>query len=60
MITSPTEQLIEVAKDNPECFKCGGPITELAEVRIITVRVEGEPCDVWAHADHAAPGWRKP
>lgn len=49
-------QLIEVAKNDPECFKCHESITELDEVRIVTVRVDGEPVNVWVHADHARPG----
>lgn len=54
MITS-AEQVIEAASNNPECFKCRQPITDLNEVRIITVRIEGKPVDVWAHAAHAKP-----
>lgn len=52
------EQLIEAAKSSPECFKCHEPITEFSEVRIVRVRVDGKPIDVWVHADHAGPpGW---
>lgn len=49
------EQLIEDARNSPECFKCREPITEFSEVRIVTVRVDGEPKNVWAHAAHAKP-----
>lgn len=49
------EQLIEDARSGPECFKCGEPITEFSEVRVVTVRVDGKPREVWAHAAHAEP-----
>lgn len=49
------EQVIEAARAQPECFKCREPITELEDVRIITVRVDGEPIQVWAHAAHSTP-----
>ncbi|WP_141659135.1 hypothetical protein [Mycobacterium europaeum] len=52
------QQIIDAANDDPECFKCGEPITDLNDVRIITVRVEGDPVEVWCHADHASPDWR--
>lgn len=48
-------QLIEVARSNPECFKCGEPIADLSDVRIVTVRVDGKPRNVWVHAAHAQP-----
>lgn len=51
------EQLLEEAKNGPECFKCREPITEFSQVRVVTVRVDGEPRDVWVHADHAKPDW---
>jgi hypothetical protein len=54
---SRVEQLLEAAKSDPECFKCQEPITEFNEVRVITVWVDGERMDVWAHADHAKPDW---
>lgn len=44
------EQLIEDAKNDPECYKCRRPITELSDARIVTVRVDGNPMDVWVHA----------
>jgi hypothetical protein len=56
-VMSGVEQLIEAANSNPECFKCREPVTDINEVRIITVRVRGKPIDVWAHADHASPTW---
>lgn len=49
------EQFLEAARNGPECFKCGEPITEFNEVRVVTVRVDGEPKDVWVHAAHAKP-----
>lgn len=52
------EMVINEAKSSPECFKCGRPITELAEVRIVTVRVDGERKDVWMDADCAKPDQR--
>jgi len=52
------EQLIEEARSSPECFKCHEPITEFSEVRIVTVRVDGDPLNVWVHADHVNPEWR--
>lgn len=54
---SSIERIIEAASNNPECFKCRNPITDLDQVRIITVRIEDEPVEVWVHADHAKPGW---
>lgn len=51
------EQFLEEARNAPECFKCRDPITEFNEVRVVTVRVDGEPRDVWVHADHAPPDW---
>lgn len=49
------EQLIEDAKNAPECFKCREPITEFEDVRIVIIRVDGEPRNVWVHAEHAKP-----
>lgn len=49
------EQFLEAAKNGPECFKCRQPITDFNEVRVVTVRIDGEPRDVWVHADHAKP-----
>lgn len=34
--------LFMAAQSSPECFKCGEPITRFSDVRIITVRVDGE------------------
>ena len=51
------EQFLEAARNSPECFKCQEPITEFNEVRVVTVRVDGERKDVWVHAAHAAPDW---
>ncbi|MEE3066597.1 MAG: hypothetical protein VYA67_22090 [Actinomycetota bacterium] len=51
------EQFLEAARNDPECFKCHEPITEFSEVRVITVRVDGEPRNVWVHAAHAQPGY---
>lgn len=50
-----TTGVIEGAKNSPECFKCEEPITEFSEVRIVTVRVDGEAMNVWVHAEHANP-----
>ena len=50
------EQIITEARNGPECFKCEKPITEFGEVRIVTVWIDGERKDVWAHAAHAKPG----
>lgn len=52
------EQFLEAARNNPECFKCREPITEFNEVRVVTVRIDGEARDVWVHAAHAAPDAR--
>lgn len=49
------EQFLEAARNSPECFKCREPIAEFSEVRVVTVRVDGERRDVWVHADHAKP-----
>lgn len=49
------EQFLEAASNGPECFKCREPITAFNEVRVITVRIDGEPKSVWVHADHAKP-----
>lgn len=49
------DQIIEAASSSPECFKCGEPITELNNVRIVTVRIDDKPVSVWVHAAHAAP-----
>jgi hypothetical protein len=54
---NPVERIIEAASNNPECFKCREPITDLNEVRIITVRIDGKRKEVWAHAAHANPEW---
>lgn len=51
------DQFLEAARDCPECFKCHEPITEFNEVRVVTVRIDGEPRNVWVHADHAKPDW---
>lgn len=51
------EQFLEAARNCPECFKCQEPITEFNEVRVVTVRVDGEPRNVWVHADHAKRDW---
>lgn len=50
------EQFIQAAQNDPECFKCHEPITDFREVRIVTVRIDDKPVDVWVHADHAKPG----
>lgn len=50
------EEFLDEARSGPECFKCHEPIIGLDNVRIITVRVEGKPMNVWAHAEHAKPG----
>jgi hypothetical protein len=52
------EQFLEAARNGPECFKCQKPITEVDEVRVVTVRVDGERKDVWVHAGHAKPSQR--
>lgn len=54
------EQFIEAARSSPECFKCREPITESSEVRVVTVRVDGNRIDVWVHAGHAKPDWVAP
>lgn len=49
------DQFLEAARNSPECFKCRKPITEFDEVRVVTVRVDDKPINVWVHADHAKP-----
>lgn len=49
------ERVIEDANNAPECFKCQRPITELNQVRTVTVRIDGKPVSVWVHADHSKP-----
>ena len=49
---NPIEQFLEEARNGPECFKCREPITEFNEVRVVTVRIDGKPKDVWMHASH--------
>jgi len=51
------ERFLDEARSGPECFKCQEPITEFNEVRVVTVRVDGEPISVWVHAAHANPDW---
>ena len=50
------EQLVEDANNDPECIKCQKPITELDQVRIVIVRIDGEPVSAWVHAKHSKPG----
>lgn len=50
------EQVIEAAENSPECFKCQKPITDLTEVRIVTVRIDRKPVSVWVHSAHSKPG----
>lgn len=49
-------QLIAEAMNGPECFKCHEPITDFREVRIVTVRIDDKPVNVWVHDAHAKPG----
>jgi len=50
------EQIIADANNDPECIKCQRPITELDQVRIVTVRIDDKPINVWVHAAHSKPG----
>lgn len=49
-------QVIAEAMNGPECFKCQEPITDFREVRIVTVRIDDKPVNVWVHDAHAKPG----
>lgn len=46
----------EQMNERPECFECHEPILEFNDLRIVTIRVDGKPRNVWVHADHVKSG----